>query len=70
MTTLPLEVTDDIIDIIALQQPKQRRATSNLAACSLVCRGWTPRSRFHFFTDCSLLIRVNYKNTVAFGKSL
>ncbi|KAJ7157628.1 hypothetical protein C8R43DRAFT_997185 [Mycena crocata] len=66
MSTLPLEITDHIIDMVALQRVK--RVRSGLAACSLVCRSWTYRSRFHFFHDCRLLL--HYHNAAAFGRLL
>jgi hypothetical protein len=63
---LPLEITDYIIDIVATQRAKWRR--SDLAACSLVCRAWTQRSRLHFFSDCRLLL--HYYNAPKFGRLL
>ncbi|KAJ7157633.1 hypothetical protein C8R43DRAFT_1125308 [Mycena crocata] len=66
MPALPLEITDHIIDMVALQRAKRVRRI--LAACSLVCRAWTHRSRFHFFRDCRLLIHEY--NADAFGQSL
>ncbi|KAJ7488554.1 hypothetical protein B0H11DRAFT_2406632 [Mycena galericulata] len=41
--TLPLELTDLIIDYLAATKVKRLRA--NLAACALVCRAWAPRIR-------------------------
>ncbi|KAJ7472689.1 hypothetical protein FB451DRAFT_1250380 [Mycena latifolia] len=64
--SLPLEITDHIIDLVASQRIKKLRG--NLAACSMVCRDWTARSRMHFFSDCRLLL--HYRNTAAFGKLL
>ncbi|KAJ7472698.1 hypothetical protein FB451DRAFT_1250406 [Mycena latifolia] len=64
--SLPLEITDHIIDLVASQRVKKLRG--NLATCSLVCRAWTARSRLHFFSDCRLLL--HYRNTAAFGKLL
>ncbi|KAJ6544973.1 hypothetical protein DFH09DRAFT_1172382 [Mycena vulgaris] len=64
--SLPLEITDYIIDIVASQRVKNLRG--NLAVCSLVCREWTHRSRSHFFSDCRLLL--HYRNTLAFGELL
>ncbi|KAJ7683659.1 hypothetical protein B0H17DRAFT_1137586 [Mycena rosella] len=64
--SLPLEITDLIIDAVASQRAKNVR--SNLAACSLVCRAWTRRSRSHFFKDCRLLL--HYYNTARFGELL
>ncbi|KAJ7693399.1 hypothetical protein B0H17DRAFT_1199911 [Mycena rosella] len=64
--TLPLEITDQIIDFVAGLKVKKLRA--NLAACSLVCHAWMRRSRHHFFQDCRLLIHLN--NTILFGELL
>ncbi|KAJ7481386.1 hypothetical protein B0H11DRAFT_2023665 [Mycena galericulata] len=60
---LPLELTDLIIDYLAATKMKRLRA--NLAACALVCRAWTPRSRSHFFRNCRLLLAKH--NTIEFG---
>ncbi|KAJ6620025.1 hypothetical protein B0H10DRAFT_2188730 [Mycena sp. CBHHK59/15] len=66
ISSLPSEIHDHIIDFVAVQKVKKVRG--NLAACSLVCRAWTPRSRSHFFKDLRLLI--NYDNVDAFGELL
>ncbi|KAJ6523989.1 hypothetical protein B0H19DRAFT_1244052 [Mycena capillaripes] len=50
----PPELTDIIIDLVAVQKAKRVRA--NLAACSLVCHVWLNRSRRHFFDNCRLLL--------------
>jgi hypothetical protein len=47
MTRLPVELTDRIIDFLH----SQRRT---LAICSLVCKGWVPASRYHFFQELRL----------------
>ncbi|KAJ7652779.1 hypothetical protein DFH06DRAFT_533720 [Mycena polygramma] len=52
--SLPWELIDMIIDVVAVQKVKRIRA--NLAACSLVCRAWLYRSRRHFFYRCRLLL--------------
>ncbi|KAJ6505690.1 hypothetical protein C8R47DRAFT_1037645 [Mycena vitilis] len=52
--SLPGELVDMIIDLVAVQKVKRIRA--NLAACSLVCRAWLYRSRRHFFYRCRLLL--------------
>ncbi|KAJ7025758.1 hypothetical protein C8F04DRAFT_1127484 [Mycena alexandri] len=64
--TLPLEITDHILDCVASQRVKKVRAT--LASCSLVCRGWVYQSRFNFFRDCRLLVHLN--NALAFAALL
>ncbi|KAJ6617670.1 hypothetical protein B0H10DRAFT_2218397 [Mycena sp. CBHHK59/15] len=66
MPALPLELTDCIIDFVAILKVKRLRA--NLAACSLVCRTWTRRSRHHFFKACRLL--VSQRNLLAFDALL
>ncbi|KAJ7111927.1 hypothetical protein C8R44DRAFT_798948 [Mycena epipterygia] len=48
--------------------PQDKKLRSNFAACSLVCRSWTHRSRSHFFRDCLLLL--HYRNAADFGKLL
>ncbi|KAJ7680724.1 hypothetical protein DFH06DRAFT_1405370 [Mycena polygramma] len=63
---IPQELTDRIIDFVAGLRVKKLRA--NLAACSLVCRAWLCRSRYHFFQNCRLLVHLN--NTLPFGKLL
>ncbi|KAJ7141372.1 hypothetical protein C8R44DRAFT_245368 [Mycena epipterygia] len=63
---LPLELTDQIIDVVAGLKVKKLRA--NLAACSPVCRTWMRRSRYHFFQSCRLL--VHRENTLLFGELL
>jgi hypothetical protein len=45
MATLPTELIESIIDLTS---------PSSLAACALVCRQWTPRSRHHHFRSISL----------------
>ncbi|KAJ7153635.1 hypothetical protein C8R46DRAFT_871869, partial [Mycena filopes] len=52
MNDLPVEIRDKIIDY-----SKSRRT---LAACSLVCRTWTDRTRYHLFQKSWL--RVTYHN--------
>ncbi|KAF7357749.1 hypothetical protein MVEN_00820800 [Mycena venus] len=64
--TLPLELSDQIIDFVAGLKVKKLRA--HLATCSLVCRAWTSRSRYHFFQNCRLLVHLN--NTLLFGQLL
>ncbi|KAJ6594308.1 hypothetical protein B0H19DRAFT_1094971 [Mycena capillaripes] len=64
--SLPLEITEQIIDFVAGLKLKKLRAT--LAACSLVCRAWNHRSRHHFFQSCRLLVHLN--NTLLFGELL
>ncbi|KAJ7767179.1 hypothetical protein B0H16DRAFT_352316 [Mycena metata] len=64
--TLPLEITDHILDCVASQRVKKVRA--NLASCSLVCRRWVYQSRSNFFRDCRLL--VHQSNALAFAALL
>ncbi|TFK43060.1 hypothetical protein BDQ12DRAFT_674322 [Crucibulum laeve] len=50
---VPQEICDSIIDHLWDDLP-------SLSACSLVCRDWTHRSRYHFFYD----IRLERRNDV------
>ncbi|KAF7352675.1 hypothetical protein MVEN_01233300 [Mycena venus] len=45
---LPQELVDAILDYLASD-------FRSLKTCSLVCRSWLPRSRFHLFQTCTLL---------------
>ncbi|OCH90377.1 hypothetical protein OBBRIDRAFT_730880, partial [Obba rivulosa] len=45
---IPPEVTDRIIDVLS----SDKRA---LRKCSLTCRRWLPRSRFHLFKTIELI---------------
>ncbi|KAJ7844736.1 hypothetical protein B0H14DRAFT_2776066 [Mycena olivaceomarginata] len=63
---LPVELLDRIIDCVAFQRVK--RVRSNLAACALVCRRWTHRSRLNFFRNCRLLLHCH--NASEFAKLL
>ncbi|KAJ7759571.1 hypothetical protein B0H16DRAFT_1816201 [Mycena metata] len=47
--TLPSELTDSLIDLISIQNGPRKAVRSDLAACALVCRAWSARSRFHLF---------------------
>lgn len=53
--SFPPEITDLIIDEIALFKPPQ--AGRLLVACSLVCRSWLIRTRYHLFRKVWLLSR-------------
>ncbi|KAJ6561769.1 hypothetical protein B0H19DRAFT_87523 [Mycena capillaripes] len=63
ISDLPSELTDQILDYVVV-----KKVRDNLASCSLVCRQWTHRSRFHFFSDCRLLL--HYHNACAFAELL
>ncbi|KAF8218336.1 hypothetical protein K438DRAFT_1953148 [Mycena galopus ATCC 62051] len=50
---LPQELIDTILDHLA-----SKSAPSSLKACSLVCRAWVSRSRWHLFETCILNSRT------------
>ncbi|KAF7300154.1 Serine/threonine-protein phosphatase [Mycena kentingensis (nom. inval.)] len=58
MSSLPGELADIIIDLVAANDDRQ-----TLAACALVSRIWVPRSRYHLFASI-WLIRHHGKDTV------
>lgn len=45
--TLPTEVWERIIDIVAADYTDLFRRRGNLSSLALVCRSWTPRARHH-----------------------
>ncbi|KAJ7087086.1 hypothetical protein C8R44DRAFT_820283 [Mycena epipterygia] len=56
MRTLPLELLDSILDLINSDCEKSPASPSSLIACSLVCKQWVPRTRYHLFA-CIRLFR-------------
>lgn len=60
--TFPQEVTDDLIDWIAISSAGQR--DPHLRSCSLVARSWVQRSRRHLFHSVELASASDINNWI------
>ncbi len=49
--SIPQEITESIIDDVHLKSD-----ITTLKSCSLVCRAWIPRSRFHLFSKMRIIL--------------
>ncbi|KAK0437684.1 hypothetical protein EV421DRAFT_1007263 [Armillaria borealis] len=52
--SLAAELIDTIIDYVASAYRYHHMTRSLLSSCSLVCRAWLPRSRYHLFKAITL----------------
>jgi hypothetical protein len=64
---VPQELVHQIIDDVA--QMQQTGVTSTLVSCSLTCRAWLPRSRYHLFHNVSLADQRNSETILKLLKS-